>query len=252
MSLRYPALATALALAVTLPAAATIESHSHLLLDLTRPEAAKAKARWSDPDKVTVTPDGLGWGTTADPGHRDVWLETTEPLALGLSWRPTIAASLRVTVRNPGDNGQLYACFSSDGKHWTTWQPLEPAPMPPGVAGTPKEPSQTFRGTLRVPYKARERYSQLLHDYSRRDDVPWASDEEALVKDLVKRDPAFFERQTPFIGFVRLLYECQMPGGRPLRGLEVEASWGVGGAQAAPKDPAAARGRSGPWRFRAD
>jgi hypothetical protein len=233
-------------------ASATIESINRFAVDLTNPDEAKAKTTWSEPDKFQVNPQGMGWGSSADQGSRDFWLQTTKPMALGLSWRPTMAAYFRMTVKGPGANGQLYARYSADAKHWTTWQPLEAEPMPPGVAGTPKGPTQSFKGMLRVPYRERGKYGELLSAFSRRQDVPWASDEEALVNDILKTDPKFFEQQTPFIGYVQLLYEAQLPGGHRIKGLEVETNWAVGGIHAIPKDPAAEKDRDGPWRFRAD
>jgi hypothetical protein len=233
------------------PSRATIMSVTHYAVDLTKPDDAKAKATWSEPDKIGVTAQGLGWGTSADQSSRDVWFQTTEPIALGLSWRPTMATNLRVTIRGPGNNGQLYARYSADAEHWTTWQPLEPEPMPPGVAGTAKGPTQTFKGLLRVPYREHGKYGELVSEYSRRQDVPWASDEEAVVKEIVKSDAKFFERQTPFIGYVQLLYEAQLSGGQRVRAIDVEAHWAVGGIHAIPRDQAATRDRDGPWRFRA-
>jgi hypothetical protein len=231
---------------------ASILSMNRFAVDLTKPDEAKAKAIWSEPDKFEVNPQGMGWGSSADQGSRDFWLQTTEPMALGLSWRPTMAANLRVTVKGPGANGQLYARYSADAKHWTTWQPLEAEPMPPGVGGPPKGPTQTFKGMLRVPYRERGKYGELLSAYSGRQEVPWGSDEEAVVKDILKTDPKFFEQQTPFVGYVQLLYETQLAGGQRIKGLEVEAAWAVGGLHTIPKDPAAAKDRDGPWRFRAD
>jgi hypothetical protein len=242
----------AVVLAFPGPAPASILSMNRYVLDLTKPDEAKAKAEWSGPERIAVTADGLGWGTPAEQGSRDVWLQTTEPFALGLSWRPTMSASLRVTVNGPGENGQVYARYSADGKHWTTWQPLEAGPPPPGTPGMPKGPTQTFRGWLRVPYRERAKYAELLQEYTRRQDVPWSSDEEALAREVVRGDPQFFAKQTPFVGYVQLLYECQLPAGRRLRGLEVEAGWGVGGLHTIPKDPATKKGRDGPWRFKAD
>jgi hypothetical protein len=162
-----------------------------------------------------------------------------------------MATNLRVTINGPGANGQLYARYSADAEHWTTWQPLEAEPMPPGVAGTAKGPTQTFKGMLRVPYRERAKYGELLQAYSRRQDVPWASDEEAMVKDFLTTDPKFFERQTPFVGYVQLLYETQLAGGQRIEGIDVQAHWGVGGVHAIPKDRAAEKDRDGPWRFRA-
>ena len=233
-------------------AGAGIVSMNQFAVDLTKPDVAKAKTTWSEPDKFEVDAQGLGWGSSAERGSRDFRLQTTEPMALGLSWRTTMTANLRATVKGPGTNGQLFARYSADAKNWATWQPLEAEPMPPGVAGTPKEPTQTFKGMLRVPYRERGKYGELLSAYSRREEVPWTSDEEALVKDILKTDPKFFERQTPFIGYVQVLYEGQLPAGHRIKGLEVEATWAVGGIHTIPKDPAAEKGRDGPWRFRAD
>jgi hypothetical protein len=244
-------LAAGLALLLTTPCPATIMSVTHFSVDLTKPQDAKAEATWSEPDKIGVTAQGLGWGSFADTGSRDVWLQTTEPIGLGVSWRPTIATYLRVTIRGPGNNGQLYARYSADATHWTTWQPLEAEPMPPGVAGTAKGPTQSFKGLLRVPYREHGKYGELVSAYSRRQEVPWASDEEAAVKEIVKTDAKFFERQTPFIGYVQLLYETQLPGGQRVQGMDVQAEWAVGGMHAIPRDPAAQKDRDGPWRFRA-
>ncbi len=230
------------------PSSAVIFSVTRYGVDFTKPDQAKAKATWSDPDTFQVTPQGLG---SSNHGSRSLWLQTTEPMGLGVSWRPTMAADLRVTVKGPGENGQLYARYSADAKHWTTWQPLEAEPMPPGVGGTAKGPAQTFKGMLRVPYREHEKYGELLSAYSGRPDVPWVSDEEAAVKDILKTDPKFFERQTPFVGYVQFFYEADLPAGHRIQGLAVDAIWSVGGLHAIPKDPAVYKDRDGPWRFRA-
>src|SRR5262245_37158922 len=118
-------LALGLALLTAGTAAATIHSMTRFEVDFTKSADAKAKAAWSEPDKSPAARQGLGWGSSADQGSHDVWLQTTEPIALGVSWRPTMATNLRVTIKGPGANGQLYARYSADATHWTTWQPLE-------------------------------------------------------------------------------------------------------------------------------
>src|SRR5262245_48121886 len=85
-----------------------IISSTPFALDLSHPKEAPRKARWADPDRIKVTEEGLGWGTTDDKGTRDFWLETA-PVAVGLSWRPTSIATIRATVRQPGNSGMLYA-----------------------------------------------------------------------------------------------------------------------------------------------
>jgi hypothetical protein len=223
------------------PAAlAVIQSSTVYTLDLSKPKEAAKKAEWSDPDKIKATGEGLGWGDRNDKGWRDVWLQTV-PIGIGYSWRPASAASIKATVEGAGADGQLYARYSADGKHWTTWQHIDAADKAPGV----------YRGTLRVPYREAARYQRLRREYELRDDVPWCSDEEALVKDLLKREPKFFEKTTPFIGYVQFLYETQLDGGQRMKGLKVEARWFLGGLHHAPKNPAAQKGRDVPWRFKA-
>ena len=163
-----------------------IEASTPYTLDLTHAKEAPKKAKWSQPDHFNITPDGLGWGTAADKGSRDFWLET-EPVGIGLSWRPTSIATIRATVDQPGRSGMLYARYSADCKHWTTWQLID-------ELGQAKEGAKTqeFHGTLRVPYREREEYDKLRMDYARRDDVPWRSDEEALAVEILKARAEIF------------------------------------------------------------
>ena len=72
-----------------------------------------------------------------------------------------------------------------------------------------------------------------------------------LVKDLLKREPKFFEKTTPFIGYVQFLYETQLDGGQRMKRLKVEVGWFLGGLHHPPKNPAAQKGRDVPWRFKA-
>lgn len=224
---------------------AEIDSNTAYTLDLTNAKEVPKKATWSDPDRITVTPEGLGWGNRDDRGSRDLWLQT-EPIGIGLSWRPTSIASVKVTVERPGTSGMLYARYSADGKNWTTWQHLEAADRPARDGS-----KELFQGTLRVPYRERARYDNLRLEYARRDDVAWCSDEEALAKEILHREPKSFEKSTPFIGYVQFLYEVQLRGGHRMKGLQVEVNWQLSGIHHPPKDESARKGRDGPWRFKA-
>lgn len=221
-----------------------IMGNTQVAIDLTQPREAAAKAKWSDPDRVKVTPDGLGWGTPADQGSRDFWLETSEPIALGESWRPTFVVTVRAVIEQPANSGQLYVRYSPDAKHWSTWQPLPEVTRAGAV-------DQEFSSTVRVPYRERSPYEDLRMAYARREDVPWSSDEEAHVRDILCRDSKYFEKTLPFIGYVQFLYEGQLPGGRRLKGLKCDLGWTLSGAHQPPKDPRSRQGRSGPWHFKA-
>jgi hypothetical protein len=236
-----------ISLVLSLPGSAIADIHGNTtyILDLTNAKEVPKKCKWSDPDRITLTPEGLGWGNRDDKGGRDVWLQT-EPIGIGLSWRPTSIASIKVKVEEPGNSGMLYARYSADGKHWTSWQHLEAAPPAAG-----KAPGNVFQGTLRVPYREGETYHKLRLAYSQRDDVAWSSDEEALVKEILKREPKFFEKSTPFIGYVQFLYEAQLRGGQRMKGLQVEVEWWLSGKHHPPKDETARKERNLPWRFKA-
>jgi len=119
-------------------AVAEIDSSTTFRLDLTNANEAAKKAKWSETDRITVRPEGLGWGHGNDQGSRDVWLQT-EAMGIGLSWRPTSMASIKAVVERPGTSGMLYARYSADGKHWTTWQYLE------ADAAAANGPTKVFR-----------------------------------------------------------------------------------------------------------
>lgn len=225
-------------------AQASILGVSSQTVNLADADDAQRKATWSDPHVVRVNSSGLGWGTSADEGSRDFWLETTEPIALGESWRAPVSASIRATVEHAGKPGALYVRYSVDAKHWTEWQVLR--------AATPKDGAQLFEGEIRVPYREQGPYRELLQAYMRRDDVPWNSDEEALAKELIAGDSAFFRRQKPLIGYVQLLYEAQLQGGERIKGIKAEVMWAIGGTHTIPKDPTAYKDRGGPWRFKVE
>ena len=191
------ALAIVACLAIVPSARGAILGESSGVLDLTDADQARKKCVWSDSDRIQVGPKGLGWGSSADEGHLDFWLQTTEPIALGETWRAPMSASVRVNVDHAGKPGALYVRYSVDAKHWSDWQVLK--------ATGPKEgsSSQAFQGELRIPQREREKYQELLQAYMRREDVPWSSDEEALAKELVATDAEFFRKQKPFIGYVQ-------------------------------------------------
>jgi hypothetical protein len=233
------------------PARGSILGMERLEIDCTTPEC-REKIRWSD-SKIDVTKEGLGWDGPEN-ASRDLWIEITQPLAVGLSWRPAQAVSIRAEIEAPADVtfhengvsyrfGQLYARHSPDGHHWSSWQEIEAIPP------TKEKPRIAYSGSLRVPYRERVRYSELLAEY-RKLDVPWSSDEEAAVRWIVEREPDFFEKQIPFIGYIQFLYEHSQPGGARIKSLTFEAGFGLSGIHTIPKDQSVYKAHTGPWRYR--
>jgi hypothetical protein len=212
-------------------------------VDFTLAGEAK-KATWSDATLVGVQTDGLGWGHGGNEGSRDFWLQTSEPIGIGTSWRPASAVHIKATIDQSALPGMLYARYSADGRHWSSWQLIPAAVAKPGQTA--------FAGEMRVPYRDQAAYNELRMEYNRRQDVAWSSDEEALAKELVARDPNFFAKEKPFIGYVQFLYESQLHSGQRIKKVSFELSWAVGGIHTPPKDQSAYKDRDGVWRLKVD
>lgn len=228
-----------------------------LTVDLTDIADVTAKVTWAGGEGLAVTGEGLGW--TGPGGQKSGWIQT-KPVAIGLSWRPAHGVHLQVEIQpEPRETlvkedrtwappaGDVYARYSPDRVHWSSWQALQ---QPCGASGPdgPK-PGRFYSGYLRVPERERRAYGKLFSEYSTLD-VPWTCDEEAGVKWILERDEDFFATNLPFIGYVEILYEGEFHAGQPLTLFQVTLSWGVGGIHSLPKDPAVKDEREGsPWRF---
>ena len=253
--------AIALAVLVVSSAQASILDFKSLAIDFTNAADAKDKATWSESDKLTVSANGLGWDGEA-ASSRDGWIQTV-PLALGLSWRPPFAVSVRVSVHpkptefvlNNGQKstpyvGDVYVRYSPDRLHWSTWQVLQTSE--PQNNTEKQDPGRHFSGRIRVPYSERDEYGKLISEYARLD-VPWQSDEEAAVRWILEKEPDFFAKQLPFIGYVQFRYEAGFYGGQRITSFKADVSYGMSGMHSAPKNKEAYKDRdSRPWSFKAE
>lgn len=251
---------TVLACLLASSAIASIQDFKSLNIDFTNAADAKTKATWSEPDKLAITTNGLGWDGEA-ASSRDGWIQTI-PVALGLSWRPSYAISVRVSIHpkptefvlNNGQKttpyaGDVYVRYSPDSEHWSTWQVLQTSE--PQSITEKQNPGRHFSGIIRVPYTDREQYERLISDYAKLD-VPWKSDEDAAVRWILEKQPDFFAKHLPFIGYVEFLYECGFRGGQRITSFKADVSCGMGGIHSLPKDKAVYRDRdSKPWSFKA-
>lgn len=250
---RRTVLFTALSLAAASGTAiAAILGMQQLKLDFTRPEVAK-RVTWTRSPRLKLGARGLVHDAPG-PESLDLALQTIEPFAVGTSWRPAGSVSIRATL-SPApapirlDNGQsytpapgrLFARYSADAKHWSTWQLL---------SSTTEAKAIRFTGELAVPRQASAEYDALRAQYMKLD-VPWRSDEEACARWILKAQPGFFAKRQPFIGYLQFLYEASLAGGQRIEQLDVHVGFGIGGLHLAPKDPKVRLNREGPWRFRA-
>jgi hypothetical protein len=240
-----------------------INASKQLDINFTDKSDAAAKATWAtfpSSAEFRITREGLGFEGD-EKSSLDGWIQT-KPIALGLSWRPTENMFVRARVQPPAtetslpnngkmfrDVGQLYVRYSPDLAHWSSWQLLPR--IEPQYPEEKKTPGSYFSSEVRVPYSVMSEYRRLLREYSQKD-VPWKSDEEAAVKWMLEKDPTFFEKQIPFIGYAQFLYENNFCGGHRLQSIHVDISYQMGGMFLPPQDESVEKGRNRiPWRFEA-
>ena len=238
----------------------SIEGFKQLSVDFTNPADATNKAAWSEPERLTLSREGLGWDGEA-ASCRNGWIQT-KPLAVGLSWRPPIGIYVRVVIqpapreitlangqKTTPYTGDTYVRYSPDLRHWSSWQSLQRAE--PQTVEEKKQPGRRYSATISIPHRERAGYDKLLREYSTLD-VPWKSDEEAAVRWILSREPDFFSRQIPFIGYVEFLFEGCFYGGGRIRSFKAEISYGMSGLHTLPRDEAVYTNRDfSPWRFEA-
>jgi hypothetical protein len=235
------------------PTFASILGNTAFEIDFTQPDEAATKATWSE--SIAASSKGLGWEGSATT-VREGWIQTA-PVPTGLWWRPPIGVHVRVEIL-PGPasivlgngkistpfSGEVFVRYSADRVHWSSWQKLAPL-----RADEPSTPVTVFTGHLGVPARERTAYVERLRAYAMLD-VPWASDEEAAARWIVDREPDFFARQIPFIGYVEILHERSFHGGQPITHLKAGIAYGMSGMSAMPKDPELARRTDhSAWRF---
>jgi hypothetical protein len=246
-------LSTLALLAVADMSWAGVESGREVLWDFTQPDTIVKLVRWSDTNYLKATANGLGWNGGANES-RDVTIETRKPVAVGWSWHPVTTVNVSAEIVPAGEfsfgpnsitfpvtAGVLYARYSPDGGHWSTWQALE--------LQEPRDhqkPRLFFAGTVRVPQRARQDYAALLRQFAGTD-RPVAVDEEVAVVWVLKKEPDFFKKELPFIGFVEFLWEAQIRGDQRVRQVKIHLGYGRSGHLEVP------RGHDDvtPWRFQA-
>ena len=202
-------------------------------VSFTNPAAAITNATLSEPDKFLVSTNGLGWGKGETNIYRAFWIQSI-PVAIGTSWRPARAATVTVEVDSTSnDTSSCFVRYSPDKRHWSSWQALD-----------------QHRGVVEVPQSVSSDYDRLFWEYSKMD-VPSRSDEEAAVKWILQKQPDFFEKNLPFVGYVQFRMERSMPGGQRIKKIRMQLDWMVGGLHVLPKNPDDEKNRDGAWRFEA-
>lgn len=244
VKLSVPIVAVALLVSLGSDVLAQVGGGARLVVDLTTEAPPKPKAGGKDSEKLDRAEriEGLAYRRYASGSVLGI---ETAPVPTGPSWKTMPMARITARIEPPGkyritDTGEFYARYSPDKKHWSSWQ---------YIPREENDPGQVYRGEFHVPYKEAEEYHRRLSEYSRQD-VPWKADEEAAVRWIVAKDPAFFEKSLPFIGYVQFLFE-HLPRGAER--IHINLGYVYGGTIfSPPKDLRLLENREGPWRFKAE
>jgi len=246
------------AVVLCLLAATSAESellHSRdLTFDFTQSPSTGKQVTWNDPEVFRCTEKGLAWNGPSSK-KRAIRIETTEPIAVGWSWRTIEELSIRIDVVPPmafdfvgtsklEPESKLLARYSPDRKNWSDWSEFELSEKKLSHLESP-----SHIGRLEIPDKDSIRYKQYLQAYQNLD-VPWRNDEEAAVSWILQQDKTFFEKQIPFIGYVQFAVTTLLPGSTPIESINLYMFYTAGGFHDPPKDMKANEYRYQlPWRF---
>ena len=169
-----------------------------------------------------------GLAVPAPEGNVDyeLWVQT-QMIPPGYAWRPPGGVQITLAVFGSGWQNtpiEAYVRYGCDAVHWSTWYR-----MPEG--GRPaKEALKTYEYDLALPRVAVEPYQEIMLDWMQNAEPNWSSDEDEFCRWLAKKDPDFFAREIPVIGYLqfRLEYGGVNPNVK-IKSMSIEMGWGTGG-----------------------
>ena len=241
---------------ITLNSSGGILSSNSLKIDFTDQHDVKDKATFSPAKKLNITKRGLGFDGETNSSI-DGWIKT-KPLAIGLSWRPASSASISISIspkpkeitlpngqKSLPNQGSVFVRYSPDMQNWSTWIMLNE-----GESQNQEKKTREYFLRIGIPEVERSKYNELLKSFSKLD-VPWKSDEEAAVKWILKKDPEFFAKSIPFMGYVEFLFEGHFTGDQRIKSFNTRVNYSLSGFHHEPKNNKIWKDHARkPWRFK--
>ncbi|MFA6287864.1 MAG: hypothetical protein WC661_10815 [Opitutaceae bacterium] len=181
-------------------------------------EEAKAGATWGSASNVPLdfTAEGLGCESASGNSFVEAWVQTN-PIAVGSYRQPWRFGGFRIEVYGFVDErwplvDRVFVRHSPDRKHWTTWGQM---------VRSDQSKRMLFGCELAIPRTTRARYEELLAGFAKTN-PPNPKFQEDAVRWILSKDPGYFEKETPFIGYVQFLIEAHVgSGSRRLKGVSV-------------------------------
>ena len=181
----------ALALTWNMGARAQIMQGESFDLDFTHPDLLKGRVE-TFPEALTFSAAGLGYDADANRLLARTRFQTTEPIALGFAWTPTASVAIRARLNTDFEFigayalGQLYARYSPDAAHWSSWQNLTGDKRADKAART-----HAYAGQLIVPDVERAPYFDLLQQFYKAQAEQAGDEEAACALDRTERRALF-------------------------------------------------------------
>lgn len=182
---------------------------------------------------------------------QDVWIQT-HAFSIGLSWRPPSSANFFVSIdgsinESSSTSPQIFIRYSPDKANWSTWYSFSKTDE------KTVEGLDIYKVSIHLPSSAVEKYNKLMRDWWKTSPV-WSSDETEFCEWLIKKEPDFFVKEKPFIGYVQVRIEkMSVNPFQNLKSISVKYVWGVGGLSSIPKDKSKVRKNTeDKWFFTTD
>jgi hypothetical protein len=218
-----------------LPAEASGIGSTGLTVDFTQPDEARDLARWSLPDRIRCSTQGLGWEGRRDTSY-DAEVHVTKALPVGHSWWAATNAGLRVTLtwsdwEERHVPGNLYVRHSPDARHWSEWRQL--ARPRPG-----RSPEHVYQLEMNTPRPKVETWAYIMRPrYAATNPPERERTDEGLAAWVEAAHPGYLAREKPFFGYLQFLLTCDMRGGCHLQRMEILVRYVTPGPYGPPSVP---------------
>jgi len=250
-----------------------ISGLEELNIDFTQKKDASTKATWQPIDCancfIDITKEGLGYSESRCSSC--LLSIKTIPLALGRAYQATQGSNIEAEVEPeatstviidstkntrvlPPDIGLMYVRYSPDQKHWSTWQRMDEATSSREI---PKTKPRKFKTIIQVPREQLQLWQKYWGEYimqysgDKYDGVK-QMDQEAFAQWIIQKDPDFFQKTLPFIGYLQFLYEAELGQGVRIKRFHSQASWMIGGISVLNYEDPFFKEHGGSWRFKVE
>jgi hypothetical protein len=212
-----------------------------------RKEVLQSGVSWSH--RLHLRDSGLESEQVPPNQSIDIWIQT-HAFPIGMSWRPPTSTSISVgidgTLHEPdqqrASRSRAFFRYSPDKLNWSSWY----------FTTATEKPAEGWRhqGSLVLPEIASERYNSLMREWWSTSPA-WSSDEHEFCEWLIRKEPNFFEKELPFIGYIQVRIEqSNITNAGNVKAITIKYSSGVGGLTSPTKDSSKVRKTTGNrWFF---